>query len=150
MMGGFWQSRWSWSVTLLLGSLVGVLYYALVGFPRTPMTKARADRLFSQSVRPGQSREEIKAWLDSQNIGYDVLDRREEVIYKGWWMDCRGNQTVAECAGLDVDSVDSVIRVIHPDAARGLLSQTEVAVYLFFDSKGRLLRHWVDEFHYGL
>jgi hypothetical protein len=58
--------------------------------------------------------------------------------------------TRAECPGLDAASVYSVIKIRYPDAARGLTSQTEITVYLFFDSKGRLLRHRVDQFIWAL
>ena len=61
-----------------------------------------------------------------------------------------GSLTVAECAGLELDAAYSVICVSYPDAARGLFGQTSIVVYLFFDSKGRLLRHWVEELHQGL
>jgi hypothetical protein len=149
-MGGFWRSRSAWSAALVLGALVGLVYCALVGFPRTPMTKARADRLFGQAVRPGQSREEVKAWLASRRIHYEVLERPEKQLIRGTWMPGRGHYTVAELAGLDLDKVSSVICITYPDAARGLFSQLEIAVYLFFDSKGRLLRHGVEEFVWAL
>jgi hypothetical protein len=137
--------------------LVGV-YYAVVGLPATPMTSARADRLFGQALRTGQSREEVEAWLTSEGIprgpvfpergiSFDVLQRRDDLSGNGPWMDFRGNQTVAECAGLKVDSVSSVIRVSYPDAGRAFLCQTRITVYLFFDGKDRLLKHWVDEFY---
>jgi hypothetical protein len=124
------------------------------------MTVAGADQLFGQGVQPGQSRREVEAWLVSQGIPpysglarethYSVLHRREKVVFKGWWMDCRGRRTVAECAGLDVDAVFSVIRVTYPDAGRPLIGQLEVQVYLFFDANGRLIRHWVDQSHISL
>jgi hypothetical protein len=65
-------------------------------------------------------------------------------------MDCRGSRTVAECAGLAVDTVHSVIRVSYPDARRPLIGQIEVTVYLFFNADERLIRHWSDEFHWSL
>lgn len=149
-MGGFWRPRSAWSVALLLGALIGLLYLALVGFPTTPMTKARADRLFGQAFRPGQSREEVEAWLASRRIRYEVLVRREKELYRGSWMPSHPGGTVAECAGLELDKVSSVISVSYPDAARGLFGHLEIIVYLFFDSEGRLLRHWVDELGWGL
>jgi hypothetical protein len=128
--------------------------------PATPMTVDCADRLFAAGVRPGQSREDVEAWLASQGIPpgerfsakntcYSVLRRREDVP-KGGWMDCRGNRTVAECAGLDVDRVYSVICVTYPEADRFAIGYTTITVYLFFDAKGRLLRHWVYQFHVSL
>jgi hypothetical protein len=124
-------------------SIVGFV----VGRPTTPMSVGRADQLFRKGLHPGQSREHVEAWLAAHGIPYDVLHRRDDVTFKGWWMDCRGNQTVAECAGLGVDSVFSVIRVSYPDADRFLLGRTQITVYLFFDGEDRLLRHWVDEFN---
>ncbi len=57
-----------------------------------------------------------------------------------------GKHTPAAQAGLSEDDVFSLIRVVYPDADRGLISTTEITVYLFFDEEGRLLRHWVDTF----
>jgi hypothetical protein len=144
----------------MIGGLVGH-YYLIVGLPATPMSVSRANRLFRDGVQPGQSRAEVEAWLVSQgipqrqglfdtNVCYSVLHRREDVTFKGWWMACRGNQTVAECAGLDIDTVYSVVSVIYPEADRFLLGHTELTVCLSFDRQERLIRHWVDEFHFSL
>src|SRR5262245_17325042 len=114
MMGRLWQPRWFWFAAPLIGALVGV-YYAVVGRPTTPMTSARADRLFGHALKTGQSRPDVEAWLTSRGIplvsefpergiSFDVLHRREDRP-GNWWMDGRGNQTVAECAGLEVESV---------------------------------------------
>jgi hypothetical protein len=114
--------------------------------------------LFGQAVRTGQKRAEVETWLASEGIprgsgfpdrgiSFDVLRRRDDLPGNSPWMDCRGNQTIAECAGLKVDSVSSVIRVSYPDADRSLLCQTQITVYLFFDGNDRLLKHWVDEFY---
>ena len=157
MTGKAWQSKWVWSAALLIGGLVGV-YFAVVGQPTTPMTSARANRLFGQALRTGQSRAEVEAWLASEGIprgarfpdrgiNFDILQRRNDLPGNSPWMDGRGNQTVAECAGLKVDSVSSVIRVSYPDADRSLLCQTQITAYLFFDGNNRLLKHWVDEFY---
>jgi hypothetical protein len=156
------QARWRciWVGVTAAGALGG-LYFLVVGRPTTPMTVACADRLFGQGVQPGQTRGEVEAWLATQGIphssatqperiSYDISRRREDVTFKGWWMDCRGSRTVAECAGLDVDAVYSVIRVSYPDAERHLIGNTEVLVYLFFDADGRLIRYWPDEFHWSL
>jgi hypothetical protein len=97
--------RWA----LALAAVLGLGYWFCLR-PTTPMTVARAGRLFGQGLRTGQSREEVEAWLTSQGIppsdrarprstNYYVMHRREDVTFKGWWMDCRGSQTVAECAG---------------------------------------------------
>src|SRR5438132_501694 len=106
------RSRWALVIGIAgIGTIA--LYYWAVGFP---MTVARADRLAAQGVHPGQTREEVEAWLASQGVPpgcgfgakdtcYCVLHRREDATFKGWWMDCWGRQTVAECAGLDVDDV---------------------------------------------
>ena len=153
-------SRWLWIAVIAIGALVG-LHYLVAGLPKTPMSVSRADRMFREGVWPGQSQSEVEAWLASQgiprqhemytdNVCYNVVHRPEEVVFKGLWMDCRGSQTMAECAGLDVDTVFSFICVTYPDAARLLLGYTEVRVYLFFDEQNRLIRHWVDEFHISL
>jgi hypothetical protein len=133
-------------------------YRALVGWPATPMTVSMADNLFAHGVRPGQSIDDVEKWLASQGIPerrglfaentcYSVQHGGEGAIGHGWWMDCRGNQTVAECAGLKVDDVRSLISVVYPEADRFLFGVTQITVYLFFDEKGLLIGHWVDEFH---
>jgi hypothetical protein len=164
MTSKVWQSRWVLSAALLIGGLVAVyyalvgVYYAVVGRPTTPMTSVRANRLFGQALRTGQNRAEVETWLASEGIpralgfrdrgiGFDLLQRRDDLPQNGPWIDGRGNQTVAECAGLKVDSVCSLIRVSYPDADRSLLCQTQITVYLFFDGNDRLLKHWVDEFY---
>jgi hypothetical protein len=50
MAGRMRRSAWIWVVAPILGAFVG-LYYAVVGRPTTPMTAARADRLFGQVKR---------------------------------------------------------------------------------------------------
>jgi|GEM_PF-3763428 len=80
---------------------------------------------------------------------YGVLLRREDVTFPGWWMPCRGRRTVAECAGLSVDAVYSVVCLCYP-ASASLLGDTEVTVYFFFDKEERLIRHWADEFTISL
>lgn len=159
-----WQSTWFWAAALVIGGLVGIYYavevvnYAVVGRPTTPMTPARAGRLFGQALRTDQSRAEVEAWLTSQGIprgsvgtdkgiSFDVLHRPVDEPVAGFWMGGRGHRTVAECAGLENASVASEIRICYPDADRFLLGQTRITVFLFFDSRDRLLRHWVDEFH---
>jgi hypothetical protein len=154
------RSAWFWNGVLTAGALIA-LYYAFVGFPATPMTVAEANRLFAKGLRSGQSREEAERWLASHGIPprslaqpggtcYDITRRRDDVTFKGWWMIGRGNRTVAECAGLDVDVVQSVICVIYPDAGRRVVGSIEITVYVFFDADRRLIRHWVDEFHLSL
>jgi hypothetical protein len=146
----------SWRVKpIVLGvGVVALLAYA-VGWP-SAMTAARADALAARGVRPGQTRTEVEAWLVAQGIPhewtfrptrtcYGVLHRREDVTFPGWWMPCRGSQTVAECAGLSVGAVHSVVCLCYP-ASASLLGDTEVTVYFFFDKDERLIRHWADEF----
>jgi hypothetical protein len=57
---------------------------------------------------------------------------------------------MAKLAGLNDDSVYSVIRITYPEADRFLLGQTEVRVHLFFEDQRRLIQHWVDEIIWGL
>jgi hypothetical protein len=146
--------RWKWLLIPLLFSLaaVGLLaaYHADFGFPTTPMTTARANQIFGDALHCGDEGDEVKAWLESQGIPYDVLNRREQVTPSGWWMDCVGHQTVAECAGLRADSVFRVIRIRYPDAQRILAGHPQITVYIFFDSNDRLIKHWTHEFHIEL
>jgi hypothetical protein len=144
------RSKWLWAFFILLITLFLFLFYSPSNGPKTPMTLGRAEQLFKEVNRPGQSREDVQAWLSSRGILYDVLNRREDTTYKGWWMDVLGHQTVAECAGLNVDDVYSVIRVYYPDARRTWVGHTEITVYWFFDRTGRLLRQWANEFDFGL
>jgi uncharacterized OB-fold protein len=144
--------------TVALLATVALVAYA-VGWP-SAMTAARAEALAAKGVHPGQSRSEVEAWLAAQGVPrewtfrptrtcYGVLHRREDVTFPGWWMPCRGSQTVAECAGLRVDAVHSVVCLCYP-ASASLLGQTEVTVYFFFDKNERLIRHWADEFTISL
>jgi hypothetical protein len=153
------KKRWSgcaWLLTMAVGLVVA--YYGCVGFPRTPMTAARADRLFGTALSPGASQDEAIGWLASQGIphGFRALDlhysiqRRRDDGDARHWMDRRGHGTMAEWAGLDPKEVFSVIRIEYPDADRDLLGRTRITVYLVFDGDGRLIKHWVDEFYLGL
>lgn len=164
MTGRWLRSKWVWALVLLtLSLLVSVVAlvvfrddvsYTLTGYRTTPMSVDRADRLFRRGLQPGQSREAVLAWLASQgvrdgrrsyqgrSIHYIVLERPDGSIGEVVWR-----------AGLRHDNVSatdvsSIIRVVYPDAERDLLGPYEITVYLFFDKDGRLLRHWVDEFHF--
>src|ERR1039458_69080 len=120
------------ALAILIGAVIAlecVMFYVLVGrtytlveSPNTPMTADRANRLFSEGIQPGQDRESVEPWLASQGIKrgavwmdagiiYDVQTRPDDPTSNGMWMDGRGHQTVAECAGLDNDSIFSMIRV---------------------------------------
>ena len=165
MLRGLMRNKWFWTLFVMLSAEMG-LYFALVGWPSTPrpstpMTVARANHLFGQAFQLGQSRHEVEHWLDSQGFpvdagafvnhtSYAVLRRSDTGASTIDWMDGIGRQTVAECASLKVDAVHSIIRVRYPDAEHYSSGQTEIRVYLFFDSGGRLLRHWVSESHLGL
>jgi hypothetical protein len=161
------RRRRAWGrILLVLGVPVFILcvmpclYYGVVGFPSTPMTRAEAERRFVRAVPTGTSGDDVKKWLAGQGIPpgnvsgtsphYDVF-RREDCTSNGrWGMDQIGDKTAAEWAGLPTDNVAWYIRVEYHDAARGLLSSTEIDVYLFFDGEDRLLKCWVSESHVGL
>jgi len=167
LLAGKWlRPRSAWGLVLVPGSVVAVFFfilYLVVGPPTTPMTVQRADRIFGEGLKQGMSRENVESWLVSRSIPpapqppervcYDINYRREDGIFKGpikgWWMGCRGHQTMAELAGLDVDEVFSMIRVHYPNAGL-IIGGTRITVYLFFDEKGRHLRHWTDEFEPSL
>jgi hypothetical protein len=145
-------------LALVAFTLVGVvgIYYAIRGFPTTPMTVARANNLCQAALPPGTSREDVQVWLASQGTTanghahrpyYDVLYRPVIADSEPWWMDRIGNETVAECAGLRVDDVFRLLRIKYPDADRFFLGRTEIKVYLFFDNNDRLIKYWVKEFH---
>lgn len=76
-------------------------------------------------------------------ITYDVSHRDQDPVSESWL-------DIARRAGLDSDSVSSVIHVWYPDAARLTSGQTIITVYLFFDRDDRLMRHSVDENHITL
>jgi hypothetical protein len=149
------QWRWILIPIILLSALLGcyIGYGALIGWPATPMTVAEADRLFSQGLQPGSSIDDAKNWLASRGVQsgftlksvYYHLSRRMEGGELS--MTHRGHQSVAECAGLNVEDVYSVIDVTYPEADRFLLGITKLSVYLFFDKNDQLIRHWIDEFH---
>lgn len=167
-MAATWNGRRWLRIAVVMSAIVAAgsagLYYIYtryVGLPKTPMTVTRANDLFQAGVRPGQTRAEVEACLASQGIQpeqgasaaqvcFCVLHRRDDTALLGDWIGSRGNQTVAELAGLDINDVYSVVRVTYPDADRSLLSRTEVRTYLFFDEHERLIRQWVDEFQITL
>jgi hypothetical protein len=138
----------------IFGIASGVSFLSLVFFlfgrPSTPMTLKDADQLFNNVSVAGNSREAVQAWLSSQRILSDILERREDTTFKGWWMDCVGHRTVAECAGLNIDDVYSVIRVSYPDSKRYFWGHAGITVYFFFDAKGLFLRRWANEYYESL
>jgi hypothetical protein len=146
---------WAAGAVAIVCALAG-LYYAAVGLPTTPMTVAQADRLFGGGLQPGQSRQQVEAWLASQGIPplgpgtrgtvYKAEDRPRAAGSPSDWMDSYDNRTAAECAGLPVDAVHSFICVTYPDAGRLPFAQSEVNVCLFFDADDRLIKHWAMEF----
>jgi hypothetical protein len=144
------RSKWVLAFGIMFGVCFIYPFFYPFGRPTTPMTLKAAKQQFAVVSVAGKSQDAVQAWLSSQGILWDVLERREDTTFKGWWMDCLGRQTVAECAGLNVDDVHSVVRVRYPDASRYFLGQTEITVYFFFDAKGLLLRQWASEFNMGL
>lgn len=83
-----------------------------------------------------------------RGIKYDIFDRCDKTpAFTGLWLGGGGSRSAARDAGLDEDSVHSLIRVEYPDAARYPLDIVEISVYLFFDGEGRLLKHGVYEHH---
>ncbi len=155
--------RWAGIIALCLAVGIGLYfsYRAIAGWPSTPMTVSKADNLFAHGVQPGQTVDEVKAWLASRSIPpqssstanggyYSNLCRREDATFESWWMDRLGNQSVAECAGLNGDNVHSIMRVEYPEADRSIFIVTRITVYLFFDENERLIRYWIGKFFVGL
>ena len=136
---GWLRSKWVLaSIGLLLAACIHPFFYPF-GRPTTPMTIGEVDKKYAGVSKEGMSREVIQAWLTSHAKNFDTLERKEDPTYKGWWMGCLGNQTMAECAGLNVDNVYSVVRVHYPDATRHLIGQTMIIVF-FFNENGNLLK----------
>jgi hypothetical protein len=138
----------------ILGA-TGVLQYVLFGFPTTPMTEEKANQMALAGPPPGSTLAEVEGWLASRGImsnpaspgpNYTVMPYREDPGGRRS-MDGVGHHTVAECAGLRTEDVDTYIRVVYPDADRYFMGQDRTTIYFFFDAKGRLLRHWVEVFH---
>jgi hypothetical protein len=142
----------------VVGVLVA-LYRGLVGSPTTPMTVARADRMFGAALLPGMPLGDVEAWLVSEGIPpdsgcvpppyYEIVRRLVDADLKGRWLGGSGDHTFVELAGVGGD-VSLVVRVVYPDAGRSLFAPTRITVYLFFDPKDRLIKHWVDEHILGL
>jgi len=142
-------------VIIGLATIGGGFFLLMVVFCGSPYSSMLwMSFVYSNGVRPGQSMDEVQAWLTSKQITYGVQHRREDVTFKGWWMDVRGRstdgraQTVAELAGLNVDDVYSVIKVMYQ--RRSLLGRSEIMVCLFFDDQGRFIKHFIAEYHSSL
>ena len=147
---------------LVAGCRNDFFWHLLVtGFPTTPMTVPRADEIFRKGIHPGQSREVVEAWLasqgfaplgpnvdDSKSLVYVVMTESNEGSSDIRWMESYGANRMAEAAGLKAGDVKTVLVARYPDADRQL-GRLEVRVFLFFDGKGRLLRHWADFFYYA-
>lgn len=146
------------AAALIAEATTGVLEYAITGYPTTPMTVAKAERM-ANGGPPGSSVGQVKAWLISQGITstpslrspyFDEL-RRDGKTSSRDWMGCQiGDLTPADRAGVKGDDVYSVVSVDYPDAERRLLIWDEITIYFFFDADGRLIKHWVDVDHSGL
>jgi hypothetical protein len=143
----------------VLGLLLTILWFVVVGLPKTPMSVAQADRLFGEGLRIGQGRDAVENWLASQGITrpseypeggvkYYLFDRSGEThLFKVFWMGAGELQSWAKVLGLDIDSVQSFIRVNYPDAARYPFDHVGGDVYLFFDGEKRLLQYLSHERH---
>lgn len=157
-----WRNPFLWGAGLILGGWLALegAEFLLVERPTTPMTVELACQLFERGPRPGASSEEVEAWLmhrgifpvshpSKRRVRYGIHCREEGARLEDRWMDARGSKTVAELAGLDAKEVHSYLRVEYPDAARTLVSQTEIRTYYFFDANDRMLRYWIGEIIYG-
>src|SRR5262245_19392322 len=97
-------------------------YRAVVAWPATPMTVARAETLFGQGTRTGQTIDEVEEWLASQGVVPEFTRERacHSVHHRPKdsrdWFDSARGQTVVEWAGLSADDVHSFMRVSYPDA----------------------------------
>jgi hypothetical protein len=139
------RNRWLWVTTgIVSATVLAVVLLDFFGIQLLPMTADRANQLYGSKFKPGVLQYEVEEQLRAEGQGFQTMQRRKQ----GLSMDRRGSQSVAECAGLKNDSVRSILRAVHVN--NGWLGYSEVVVYLFFDIEGRLIRHWVDEFHRSL
>lgn len=143
--------------TIAIVSCLGVVIaacFAIICLSSTTMSVRQADQLYSQTFQPGATLEHTEVWLATQAIPqctsflpeavcYNIWYRKEETMLSGEWMGSYGGKVMAECAGLNVGEVYSLIQVNYPNARFG--SKSWVRVYLFFDLHSRLLKHWVNE-----
>jgi len=148
---------WQWLVGAgLMGIISCAIYFIAVGPPGT-MTVARADSLYANTLQPGDRREAVETWLIAQGIPkcnaflpetvcYSMAFRGADEVDKSW-MGARGDKSMAELAGLSSAEVFSLVRVTYP---KSRFFRSWVEVFLFFDARGRLLKHWVDEFQISL
>ncbi len=141
---------------VVVSAMTGALDHVLFGYPTTRMTVKKAERMADAGPLAGSSLDVVKTWLTSRGVTsipagtgpyYGVFRRGREGASSNTWMDKRGGQTVAECAGLKTGDVNSFIRVTYPDPDRYFMGMDEITIYFFFDTKDRLVRHWVDVFH---
>ncbi len=146
------------AAVLALSSTGGYFTYKwLIGWPATPMTVDRLDRMIRKGVQVDQSRDEVEKWLAHSSIAqksdftsrathYRVVKRSGEEFspIRG------GNPRIVEADGVKENDVQSMIWVRYPEADRYFMGMTKIDLFLLFDERERFLGHRIVEFYMGL
>jgi hypothetical protein len=106
------------------------------------LTVAKLERSIRAEIPPRCDRQVIDAWFDRHHIQHFWS---EETRVGG-----RGNQTMAELAGLRDEDLSGVSYAVveGPEVNVDLVYSGRLGVYFFFDKRGQCAGHHIDAFAY--
>jgi hypothetical protein len=132
-----WSRRLIFAL-LGLSPLIGLLCYGAWNhyfWPQVTENETQAD--VERRFPPGTPRNEVVAWLRSTNQHFDYF------VDVSTGLDWDGNTSIVQTSGIPPDEIGGVIRFTIYDTERGLVSRTNIDVYLFFDQLDRLIKNVV-------
>jgi len=136
-----YRRRW-----LTFGLIVSIIVVAILAIGLMPSRPAwtidKVETLIQEELPPQASRDQVEAWLNQHGITYSC--------FTGIADDHDGRKSLAENVELAEGDVGSTIRACIPEGERGLFYVKEIRVYFLFDHQGRVRKHWVTSFNYGL
>jgi hypothetical protein len=123
-----------------VGGCMGWVWWA----SQRGLTVAKLERSIRAEVPPRCDRQVIDAWFDRHRFPHSWS---EDTRVGG-----RGNQTMAELAGLRDEELSGVCYAVveGPEVNVDLVFSGRIGIYFFFDERGRYAGHYIDAFAYEL
>jgi hypothetical protein len=105
-------------------------------------TGAEIERAIRAEVKEGSNRQSLEMWFQTHGIPHKYFEGPDHAKF---------NNDVAKSAGLQGTEISGVLQgfIDMEHSNEHFLLPSEIFIYFFFDSDGRLLGHFVDPAVYG-